>query len=103
MRGGGKATALLGSAADAETAAAHESVQLFGCRVSLSSAGSGGGGGGRAGGAEASEQEVPNVELVVETATTCGASYQYLLPLSWPAWPRDPCSIGRNLRRASIA
>ena len=57
MRGGGKATALLGSAADAETAAAHESVQLFGCRVSLSSAaGSGGGGGGRAGGAEASEQ-----------------------------------------------
>ena len=58
MRGGGKATALLGSAADAETAAAHESVQLFGCRVSLSSAAGsgGGGGGGRAGGAEASEQ-----------------------------------------------
>ena len=93
MRGGGKATALLGSAADAETAAAHESVQLFGCRVSLSSAA--GGGGGRAGGAEASEQEVPNVELVVETATTCGA-HNLSMPL-WPAWPRDACLIGRTL------
>ena len=70
----GYATVLTSAAVCVCVSHCVSTVTLFGRSVAVTAAASGGGGAPMATAAEATAEEVPNVELVVETATSCDRS-----------------------------